>query len=219
MFKQMFIVIGMWSLISPSLATTTPVENVTIPMTAQSIKSGAEVVTTVCMVCHSLKFIRYRDLLSIGLDPQSVTTLRGQQTLESSLTALMDQEALLATFGLVPPDLSLITKTRRQGDQYVYALLSAYHEDDKGQIKNAINPETRMPDVLSFGSVKNDADRKELLGKLRDVTAFLNWSADPNGMKRHRLGYYVIGYLVLYTLLMYALKRREWAKLGVVLPS
>ena len=215
MFKQVLMVMGFWSLMSPSLATSTPVEYVDIPMTAQSIKSGAEVVTSVCMVCHSLKYIRYRDLLSIGLDLQSVTTLRGQHALESGLTALMDHEALLATFALVPPDLSLITKTRRQGDQYVYALLSAYHEDDKGQIKNTLNPDTRMPDVLSFGSVKNETDRKVLLGNLRDVTAFLNWSADPNEMKRHRLGYYVIGYLVIYTLLMYALKRREWAKLGV----
>lgn len=216
MFKQLLITIGLWSLMSPSLATTTPVGNVTIPMTVQSIKNGAAVVTTVCMVCHSLKYIRYRDLLSIGLDTQSVTTLRGQQPLEGGLTALMDHESLLATFGLIPPDLSLITKTRRQGDHYVYALLSAYHEDDKGQIKNTLNPDIRMPDVLSFGSIKNDTDRKELSEKLRDVVAFLNWSADPNGMTRHRLGYYVIGYLILYTLLMYALKRREWAKLDVV---
>jgi cytochrome c1 len=47
----------------------------------------------------------------------------------------------------------------------------------------------------------------------RDVSAFLAWSADPSLNSRKSLGWLVILYLVVTTGLLYAGKKRIWAKI------
>jgi ubiquinol-cytochrome c reductase cytochrome c1 subunit len=47
----------------------------------------------------------------------------------------------------------------------------------------------------------------------KDAAAFLNWAADPHTGERHHLGYYVLTYLVILTILLYLSKRRIWARL------
>lgn len=45
----------------------------------------------------------------------------------------------------------------------------------------------------------------------RDVTAFLAWAADPSLDARKKLGWQVLFYLVITTLLLYIAKRRIWS--------
>jgi len=47
----------------------------------------------------------------------------------------------------------------------------------------------------------------------RDVTAFLAWAADPNLDARKRLGWQVLFYLAITTLLLYLVKKRIWGRL------
>jgi cytochrome c1 len=46
----------------------------------------------------------------------------------------------------------------------------------------------------------------------RDVTAFLAWAADPSLDARKKLGWQVLLYLVITTLLLYVAKRRIWSR-------
>ncbi len=46
----------------------------------------------------------------------------------------------------------------------------------------------------------------------RDITAFLAWAADPSLDARKELGWQVLLYLVITTLLLYVAKRRIWAR-------
>ena len=47
----------------------------------------------------------------------------------------------------------------------------------------------------------------------RDVAAFLAWTGDPSLDQRKRMGWMVMLYLVITTVLLYLAKRRLWAKL------
>ncbi len=44
------------------------------------------------------------------------------------------------------------------------------------------------------------------------MTAFLAWAADPSLDARKELGWQVLLYLVITTLLLYVAKRRIWAR-------
>ncbi|MCR4299608.1 MAG: hypothetical protein NUV75_12830 [Gallionella sp.] len=49
--------------------------------------------------------------------------------------------------------------------------------------------------------------------KARELVSFLAWAADPHREERHRLGYYVIGYLLVLTTLLFFLKNQIWSRL------
>ena len=47
----------------------------------------------------------------------------------------------------------------------------------------------------------------------RDLTSFLAWAGDPHMEARRALGVKVIIFLVLLTLVLYAVKRKVWSDL------
>ena len=47
----------------------------------------------------------------------------------------------------------------------------------------------------------------------RDVSAFLMWVAEPHLVARKQAGLSVIAFLILFAGLLYAVKRRLWAKI------
>ena len=46
----------------------------------------------------------------------------------------------------------------------------------------------------------------------KDVTAFLAWAADPTLNERKKLGWSVMIYLLITTVLLYFAKKRVWAR-------
>ncbi|MBF0284048.1 MAG: hypothetical protein HQL51_06270 [Magnetococcales bacterium] len=71
-----------------------------------------------------------------------------------------------------------------------------------------------MPQPISAGQV-TFADGKEssLEQMAKDVTSFLAWAAEPTAMERKSAGVKVIAYLVLLTIMLYAVKRRVWSRI------
>ena len=69
-----------------------------------------------------------------------------------------------------------------------------------------------MPPQITDGAVEfadgtpNNADQIA-----RDVSAFLQWAAEPELEERHAMGVKTVLFLFAATALMYALKRRIWA--------
>jgi len=178
-----------------------------------AITRGAESLMTACHSCHNIKYIRYRDLLNIGVAKQKVDEWRATKPVDSPVLALLADENAVQAFGIAPPDLSLMAKARDDGVNYVYSYLLAYHHAADGALKNSIYPETKMPDALGIASATDAAQRAKIEGKSRDITAFLAWAADPHQSERIRLGYYVLAYLVVFTSLLYFVKRKIWARL------
>lgn len=188
-------------------------ESIQVDTSQPAIERGLDDVMNNCHTCHTLKYIRYRDLVKLGIDKGKVDGWRGDQPLDAPLTGMMSDEAAVQSFGLVPPDLSLMTKARDGGPSYVYSYLLAYYITPEGATGNHVFPATHMPDALGISTVSDPAKREELKKTARDIVSFLTWASDPHEQERHRLGYYVIGYLVVLSVLLYMVKSQIWSRL------
>jgi ubiquinol-cytochrome c reductase cytochrome c1 subunit len=160
-----------------------------------------------------LKFIRFRELDKLGIAKDKVDIWRGANPMGATIASQMPAEAAAASFGKEPPDLSLIARAREGEANYIYSYLLGYYNTPEGTIGNHYFPTTKMPDVLSVAGVTDPAQRAQLEQKAREITSFLAWAADPHAQERENLGYYVIGYLIVFTAMLYFLKNRIWARL------
>ncbi len=194
-------------------ATEAKLESVELPSDLPAMERGAETVVTVCSGCHSLKYIKYRDLQNLGIAKDKVDAWRNSQPLDSTLQAQMSESDARAAFSAAPPDLSLMAAAREGGGNYLFAYLTGYHKNDKGDLTNRVFPETRMPDILSAADATDEKQRAELETKAKEVSAFLVWAADPHAAERKRLGYYVLSYVALMTLLLYLWKKQIWREI------
>lgn len=212
--KKFIVVLTLCSSTAPAFATETKLEPVQVDASVTAVERGAETLMNSCHSCHSLKYIKYRDLVAFGMDKKKVEAWRGDQPLDAPLASLMPDAAAMQSFGLIPPDLSLMTNAREGGASYVYSYLLGYYNTPEGLTSNHIFPDTKMPDALGISGATEPAQQDELRGKARDLVSFLAWAADPHQGERQRLGYYVIGYLIFLTLLLYIVKKQIWARLN-----
>ena len=195
-------------------AAETKLESIALPDDLPALERGAETVATVCTGCHGLKYVKFRDLLNLGIAKDKVESWRNGQPLDNALQAQMNEETARASFsGATPPDLSLMAYAREGGGNYLYAYLTGYHKTDKGELTNSVFPVTRMPDILAAADATDEKQRAEVETKAREVSAFLIWAADPRAAERKRLGYYVLGYVAFMTLLLFLLKKQIWREI------
>lgn len=110
------------------------------------------------------------------------------------------------------------------GPDYLYALLTGYsdppadmHMSD-GMNYNVAFPghQLAMPQPLSKDAFVEYQPESTVKGSLdqnaRDVTAFLAWAADPTLDSRKQLGWQVMLYLFITTVLLYLVKKKIWAR-------
>jgi ubiquinol-cytochrome c reductase cytochrome c1 subunit len=194
-------------------AAETKLENIQVDTSLTVVERGADMLMNACHSCHSLKYVKYRDLAAFGMDKQKIDGWRGDQPLDAAMTGLMSDEAAMQSFGKVPPDLSLMAKARDGGSSYVYSYLIGYYNTPEGMTGNHVFPETKMPDILGMSGATDQAQRTEIQGKARDIVSFLVWAADPHEEERHKLGYLVIVYLIVLTALLFAVKNQIWSRL------
>jgi len=188
-----------------------------ISMDSETLKKGVEVFTETCMGCHSAKYITYRDLMDypeIGLSREEVDDLRGENSLLSGLVTELSPEDAKVSYGKVPPDLSVITRSR-EGPDYVYSLLTSFEHDPDGRIPDGhYNPyfpgrNIAMPDPLSWLG-HDPEDENDLKEQARTVASFLAFIGEPHQVQRRNIGLWVMVFLVLLTFVLYALKREVW---------
>lgn len=200
-------------LASSALASEAKLENIKPATDVQTIERGVDGMMNTCHSCHSMKYIKYRDLLKFGITKQKVDGWRGGQSLDAPLMAQMSENDTIQAFGKAPPDLSLMVKARDGGANYVYSYLLGYYTTPEGMPGNHFYPETKMPDVLGISTTTDEAQQAALRGQAGDIVSFLTWAADPHEQERHRLGYYVLAYLLVLTILLYFVKNQVWSKL------
>jgi ubiquinol-cytochrome c reductase cytochrome c1 subunit len=111
---------------------------------------------------------------------------------------------------------------RRKRADYIYALLTGYHEAPSGMTMaegmhyNAAFPGHQIamsPPLASDNFVKYQGDWGTFDQNARDIAAFLAWSADPTLNTRKSTGWLVMLYLLVTTGLLYAGKRRIWSNI------
>ncbi len=204
------------------------------------LKRGWQVYHDVCSNCHALKRVAYRNLGYLGFTEDEIKAFAAEKQVTDGPNDQgemfqrparpsdrfvspfpNDQAARVANGGGLPPDLSLMTKARVGGPDYVYNLLVGFldtppegHVMPDGMYYNKVFPGNNiaMPPPVSDDIVTYADGTKATKEQIsKDVTAFLNWTAEPELDQRHSMGIKVIGFLIVLTALFYALKRRIWA--------
>jgi ubiquinol-cytochrome c reductase cytochrome c1 subunit len=208
---KMMLLLGCFSV--QAFASEVKLEKMKVATDKPALARGAEGLMTNCHSCHSMKYIKYRDLANLGLDKQKVDGWRGDQPLDAPVLAQMSENDAMLSFAKVPPDLSLMAQARDGGSNYVYSYLIGYYVAPDGTPGNHVFPGTRMPDPLGISGATDVAQRSEMQNTAKDIVSFLSWAADPHAGERIRLGYYVIGYLLLLTGLLYLVKKQIWSRL------
>jgi ubiquinol-cytochrome c reductase cytochrome c1 subunit len=202
---------------------------------------GLQVYREVCSNCHSLKYIAFRNLAELGYDEDEVKAIAAQYQITDGpddqgemverpgkptdvfpAPFPNEQAARAANGGALPPDLSLITKARAGGADYVDSLLQGYHEPPPGASGppgtyfNIFFPGQwiAMPPPLSDGQVSYaDGTEASLEQMAIDVANFLTWAGEPTLEARKESGLKVMLFLIVLTALLYATKRKVWAHL------
>ena len=213
----------------------------------RQLQRGLKVYDEVCSACHSLKFVAFRDLAALGLtegqvkayaakktvpgiDPVTgeITTRPGLPTDYFPSPFPNDVAARAAHNNAIPPDLSLMTKAREDGANYVASLLTGYRAqpakliarfpDSKtgpGLYYNPYFPNLNIamaPPLTSEGQVTfDDGTRATVAQMAQDVAAFLTWTAEPQLVKRRQTGWAVMIFLLFATVLAYLSKQQIWS--------
>jgi len=122
-----------------------------------ALQHGAKLFVNYCLNCHQAAYVRYNRLRDIGLTEAQIKDnliFTGVKVGELMKTGLEAKEAK-EWFGGVPPDLSLIARSRADGAKgsgadYVYTYLRSYYRDDTKATgwNNAVFPNVGMPHVL-----------------------------------------------------------------------
>ena len=130
------------------------------------------------------------------------------------------EAARAANGGALPPDLSLITKARAGGADYVYSLMVGYGDPPAGEAPreglyyNSFFPGhwIAMPPPLSDGQVAyTDGTEATVQQMAEDVATFLTWAGEPTLEERKQTGLKVMLFLIVLTGLTYATMRKVWA--------
>jgi len=205
------------------------------------LKRGFQVYQEVCAACHSIKYVYYRNLAEDGgpeFTEEEVKAIAADASVMDGPDAdgemferpaepkdkfvgpfPNDNAARAANNGALPPDLSLMTKARKNGPDYVYSLLTGYGEPPadlelaEGMTYNAYFPghQTAMPAPLSDEQVTYEDGTAATVDQMaQDVTAFLTWTAEPKLEDRHRLGFKVMIFLTVLAGLLFATYKRVW---------
>lgn len=200
---------------------------------------GYQIYNEVCSTCHSLRLLYYRNLAGLGYTPEEVAAFASQKTVTAGPDDsgnMFERPALpsdhfvspfanepaarAANNGALPPDLSLIVEAREDGPDYVYSFLTGFADPPPdftlmpGMYYNEAFPghQVAMPDMVNDGGVTYahgvEATEEQ---QAYDVVNFLTWAAEPNLEQRKALGVRVVLFLVVFTALMYAVKRKVWA--------
>ena len=131
-----------------------------------------------------------------------------------------DNAAKYANDGALPPDLSLITKARHSGPDYVYGLLTGYTDAPPGQEllegqnynKYMAGHIIAMAPPLSDDIVAYEDETPQTVDQYaRDVAEFLTWAAEPSLEARKRTGIKTLIFLIVFAGIMYGIKKKIWA--------
>jgi ubiquinol-cytochrome c reductase cytochrome c1 subunit len=202
-----------------------------------SLQSGARTYMNYCLGCHGVQFMRYEGLKEIGLTEVQIRDslmFTADKVGEPMRIAFPPKEAK-AWFGVAPPDLSVVARSR--GADWLYTYLRTFYRDPKTVTgwNNAVFPNVAMPHALwtmqgqrgleieshkegGHASVqykwseisKGTQGAAEYDATVRDLVNFLVYVGEPSGVYRRPIGIVVLFALGVLFVFAYLLKREYW---------
>ena len=198
-----------------------------------SVQRGAETFVNYCLTCHGASYMRYNRHRDIGFANEEILTklvFTGQKVGGLMQSAMQKKEGE-EWFGVAPPDLSVIARSR--GADWLYTYLRAFYRDDSTATgwNNLVFDRAAMPHVFyqlqgeqklvvktsDKGEQKTLVlDRQGEMTKVEfdkfvgDLVNYLVYLGEPHASARKELGLTVMAFLLGMLILSYALKREYW---------
>ena len=206
----------------------------------RSLQRGARIFVNYCLSCHSAAYMRYNRLgkdLGISEDILKSNFMFGTDKSGDTMNIAMKNSDALNFFGVVPPDLSVIARSR--GADWLYAYFMTFYRDPARPfgVNNLQFKDVAMPHVLwelqgfqrpVYNTVVHDDGTEARIieqleqgspGKLSpeeykdtvyDLVNFLVYLSEPAKFQRQKIGIWVIIYLLAFLVLAIMLKREYW---------
>jgi len=141
-----------------------------------ALQHGAKLFVNYCLNCHSAAFMRYNRMRDLDLteDQIKANLLLASDKVGDVMKTSLDPRQAKDWFGSVPPDLSVIARSRAgvdsgTGPDYLYTYLRSYYRDETKATgwNNLVFPNVAMPNPLwqlqgqrgaKFQEVKDEHD-------------------------------------------------------------
>lgn len=213
------------------------------------LQRGLKVFQEVCAACHSMKYVSFRNFAALGYDEEQIKNLAANwpvpqptinpETGEADTRPNLPADRLPTPFAnevaaraannnALPPDLSLMTKARPGGAQYVRSLLLGYQEPSEELLKEFpasapgdglhhnpwfanLNLAMAQPLVIPDQVTYDDGKEASVEQMATDVAAFLIWTAEPKLEERRQTGWAILAFLLIAAVLSYLSYKQIWA--------
>jgi len=121
-----------------------------------ALQHGAKLFVNYCLNCHSAAFMRYNRMRDLDLSEDQIkkNMLFAADKVGEVMKTSLDPKQAKEWFGAVPPDLSLVARSRASGGgtgaDYLYTYLRTYYRDDARPTgwNNLAFPNVGMPNPL-----------------------------------------------------------------------
>jgi ubiquinol-cytochrome c reductase cytochrome c1 subunit len=201
-----------------------------------SLQRGARTFVNYCLSCHSAGYMRYNRLvedLDLSVAAVQKNLMFTTDKIGNTMTVAMRPQDAEQWFGVAPPDLSVIARSR--GADWLYSFLVGFYLDDSRPtgVNNLYFPDTAMPHVLwelqglqRLAMTENEAldhDEPDLEiavpGQLdpsgyeqtvRELVSFMVYVGEPAKLVRYRVGFWTIAFLLVLLAATYMMKREYW---------
>ncbi len=205
-----------------------------------SLQNGAKLFVNYCLACHSMQYQRYgRVAQDLGIPDELMKEhliFDEDAKIGDLMTNAISDDNAKKWFGTPAPDLTMVARVR--GTDWVYTYLRTFYVDPSRPfgVNNVVFPSVGMPHVLEElqGTPKKVYEERLVDGEMvkeyvgiktdgrgelseteydiavRDLVNFLEYSAEPVKLERQRLGYWVMGFLVLFFIVTLLLKKEYW---------
>lgn len=200
-----------------------------------ALQNGAKLFVNYCLNCHGASYMRYKNLIDLGLTEQQVkdNLMFTSDKIGGLMAVAARAEEQKQWFGATPPDLTIIARARGEagnagaGADWLYTYLRSFYRDEDRPTgwNNVVFENVGMPHVL-YGLqgqqvLNHETHKLELAvpGELApaeydkavsDLVSFMVWMGEPQQEFRRTLGIFVLAFLALLFVVSYALKKEYW---------
>ncbi len=199
-----------------------------------SLQRGARIFVNYCLNCHSAGYMRYSRMEDLGLTEDQIkdNLMFAADKPGELMTVGMTRNEGKAWFGVNPPDLSVVSRSR--SPDWLYTYLRGFYRDDSTPTgwNNTVFDKVGMPHVLwelqgeMRPRFKKEGDH-EVLDRLElvkpgsvslaeydaivgDLVNYLTWMGEPAQLQRKQLGLIVLAFLGVFFVVAYYLKKEFW---------
>lgn len=202
---------------------------------------GFEVYRGVCSTCHSLKYFTFRNLADLGVPEDAIKGIareyevmaepddEGEVNPRPAIPSdyfpppfANEKAAAASNGGALPPDLSMIVKSRGEFENHIPNILDGYMdapegcEVPEGKYYNAHFPGHIIgmaPPLVDDSIEYADGTKATKEQMIKDVNEFLAYVAEPKLEERKSLGFKVLIFLLILTGMLYLVKKQVWRKI------